>query len=54
MQESDSESAIITIIVFSLIVIGVGVFLSFFILNLIREPVGGVPAELAKIVQAVS
>ena len=52
--QSDSESAIITIIVFSLIVIGVGVFLSYFISNLIRKPIGGVPAEIAKIVRAVS
>ena len=52
--QSDSESAIVTIIVFSLIVIGVGVFLSYFISNLIRKPIGGVPAEMAKIVQAVS
>ena len=52
--QSDSESTIVTIIVFSLIVIGVGVFLSYFISNLIRKPIGGEPAEMANIVQAVS
>ena len=52
--QSDSESTIVTIIVFSLIVIGVGVFLSCFISNLIRKPIGGEPAEMAKLVQAVS
>ena len=52
--QSDSESTIVTIIVFSLIVIGVGVFLSYFISNLIRKPIGGEPAEMAKLVQAVS
>lgn len=52
--QADSESAIVTIIVFSLIVIAVGIFLSFFISNLIRTPIGGEPTEMEKIVQAVS
>ncbi|ALO41728.1 HAMP domain-containing methyl-accepting chemotaxis protein [Pseudoalteromonas phenolica] len=52
--QADSESAIVTIIVFSLIVIAVGLFLSYFISNLIRKPIGGEPAEMEKIVQAVS
>jgi methyl-accepting chemotaxis protein len=52
--QADSESAIVTIIVFSLIVIAVGIFLSYFISNLIRTPIGGEPTEMERIVQAVS
>lgn len=52
--QADSESAIVTIIIFSLIVITVGIFLSYFISHLIKKPIGGEPIEMARIVKAVS
>lgn len=52
--QADSESAIVTIIVFSLIVIAAGIFLSYFISGIIRRPIGGEPLEMARIVKAVS
>jgi methyl-accepting chemotaxis protein len=52
--QADSESAIVTIIIFSLIVITVGIFLSYFISHLIKRPIGGEPIEMARIVKAVS
>ncbi|MAD88640.1 MAG: chemotaxis protein [Pseudoalteromonas sp.] len=52
--QADSESAIVTIIVFSLIVIAAGIFLSYFISNIIKRPIGGEPTEMARIVKAVS
>jgi len=52
--QADSESAIVTIIIFSLIVITVGIFLSYIISHLIKKPIGGEPIEMARIVKAVS
>lgn len=52
--QQDSATAKFSIVVFSLIVIAVGIFLSFYISRLIKKPIGGEPTEMAKIVQAVS
>ncbi|KTF13493.1 methyl-accepting chemotaxis protein [Pseudoalteromonas sp. H105] len=52
--QSSNRNAINTIIIFSIIVIVLGIVLSIFISRLIKNPIGGEPLEIAKIVQAIS
>jgi methyl-accepting chemotaxis protein len=52
--QSSNRNAINTIIVFSIIVIVLGIVLSIFISRLIKNPIGGEPLEIAKIVKAIS
>ena len=52
--QSSNQNAINTIIIFSIIVIVLGIVLSIFITRLIKKPIGGEPLEIAKIVQAIS
>lgn len=52
--QANSERAITTILVFSLLIIATGVFLSIYIANLIKRPIGGEPLEIAKIAQTIA
>lgn len=54
MLQASSKNAINTILVFSLIIIAVGIFLSIFISRLIKAPIGGEPSEIARIVQSIA
>jgi methyl-accepting chemotaxis protein len=54
MIQASSENAITTILVFAIIIITVGIFLSIFISRLIKAPIGGEPSEIATIVQSIA
>lgn len=54
MIQASSENAITTILVFVIIIITVGIFLSIFISRLIKAPIGGEPSEIATIVQSIA
>ncbi|MGY8870368.1 MAG: methyl-accepting chemotaxis protein [Pseudomonadales bacterium] len=54
LAQSASESTISTVIIVSLIVLITGIFLSWFIARIIREPIGGEPKDIEQLARKIA